>query len=415
MAVNSVVLRPYFLRGFMLRRFFHPDALMTLLLTFAAMWLLQFVALKVDFLNPLARSVTDFQLTDVVFANLRTEEVADTNIVLVNIGELDRAGIARQIERISAATPKVIGIDAFFLREKSPELDDPLAAAIAAAPQVILCSKLRYNSAADRFDSLIVSHPIFSRRGASGFANLINEDESNYKTARKFSPAEVVENRQEPAFATAIARAMNPEAAERLLARGNPLETINFRGDYGHFYTLDAGFADDPAADISFVRGKAVIFGYLGRSLQQSDLVDRFFTPLNPRPAGRTLPDMYGVVIHANIISMIVRGDYINELPEWAENALNIATSYCFVAFFGWLYVNKSRWYDTISVILQLALSLGLLFCQYLLFELFRFRLGMALCVAIIALSGNVQEVYYDVLKNAARNLRRKKPAPRDA
>lgn len=390
----------------MFRRFFNSDAVLSLLLTFAAMWLLQFVAVKVDFLNPLARSVADFQLTDVVFSKLRTTELTDTNIVLVNIGELNRAQIAREITLISVAHPKVIGIDAFFLREKSPELDDPLAAALAAVPNVVLCSKIRYNSAAGKFDSLITSHPKFSARAAFGFANLINEDETDYKTARNFSPSENVNGQRQPCFAAELARFIDSSAAERLFARGNALEAINFRGDYGRFYTLDVETALDSSADLSFVRNKVVIFGYLGRSLQQTDLVDRFFTPLNERPAGRTLPDMYGVVIHANILSMILRGDYISELPDWASTTLNIAFAYCFLAFFGWLYVNKSNWYDTISVILQLAFSLSLLFVQYLLFESYRFRFGMSLCVAAVALSGNVLEVYHDVLKNLARKVR---------
>lgn len=390
----------------MFRRFFNSDAVLSLLLTFAAMWLLQFVAVKVDFLNPLARSVGDFQLTDVVFSKLRTTELTDTNIVLVNIGELNRAQIARELVRISAAHPKVIGIDAFFLREKSPELDDPLAAALATAPKVVLCSKIRYNAATGSFDSLITSHPKFSGNATTGFANLINEDETDYKTARNFSPLENVNGQSQLSFAAELARVFDSSAAERLFTRGNALESINFRGNYGRFYTLDVENVSDSTADLSFVRGKAVIFGYLGRSLQQTDLVDRFFTPLNERPAGRTLPDMYGVVIHANILSMILRGDYIHELPDWASTVLNIVFAYCFLAFFSWLYVSKSNWYDTISVLLQLVFSLSLLFIQYLLFELYRFRFGMSLCVAAVALSGNVLEVYHDVLKSLAKKVR---------
>lgn len=390
----------------MRRHSFNTDSILTLLLTFAAMQLLQLVTLHVDFLNPLARSVADFQLSDVVFSGLRTVERADTNIVLVNIAELDRAGIARQIRRITAVSPKVIGIDAFFLREKSPELDDSLAAAIDAAPNVVLCSKLRYNADSSCFDTPIFSQQKFSHGKASGFANLVNEDAAEYKTVRKFSPIEQAGNSEELCFAAVIAKAADSAATARLLRRGNHLETINFTGDYGRFYTLDSNTVLDDSADLSFAQNKIVVFGYLGRSLGQIDLTDRFFTPLNERPAGRTLPDMYGVVIHANIISMILRGDYVKEIPIWAEFILNTYMAYCFIVLFNWLYVYKSRWYDTVSVLVQLVLSIFLLFCQFLLFESYRFNLGLSLCVIIIALSGNILEIYHDVIKNMARNTR---------
>ncbi len=394
----------------MLRRLFHLDAVFVMLLTLAVLWILQSVTLQVDFLNPLARSIGDFHLSDVVFAKLRTTEITDTNIVLVNIGELNRAEIAREIRRISAESPKVIGIDAFFMREKSSELDIPLAEALVDAPHIVLCSKLRYNQDSSRFDSLLQSHPKFSSKASTGFANLINEDENDYITIRNFSPSEIFGRHRELAFATAIAAQVDSTSVARLLARGNPTETINFRGDYGHFYTLDAETVlQDTTLDLSFIRNKIVLFGYLGRSLQKVDLTDRFFTPLNERPAGRTLPDMYGVVIHANIISMILRGDYINNLPEWAETFFNVILAYCFGAFFGWLYVEHDQWFDTISVVLQLAISLFLLFCQYLLFDYYRFRLGLTLCVAVVALSGNILEVYHDVLKSIARNMRDKR------
>ncbi|GAB1430165.1 hypothetical protein MASR2M18_09980 [Ignavibacteria bacterium] len=388
----------------MLRRFFNTDSFFTLLLTFAAMQVLQLVALRVDFLNPLARSIADFHLTDVVFSGLRTVERTDTNIVLVNIAELNRAEIARQIRRITDVSPKVIGIDAFFLREKSPELDDNLAAALSNAPNVVLCSKIRYNAGSARFDAPIYSHQKFSHGKASGFANLINEDETDYKTVRKFSPVEQAGEKQELCFAAAIAKIADSAATARLLRRGNYLETINFTGNYGRFYTLDANTLLDDSADLSFAHNKIVVFGYLGRYLGQTDLTDRFFTPLNERPAGRTLPDMYGVVIHANIISMILREDYVNVIPDWSEITLNICMAYCFIVLFNWLYVYKSRWYDTVSVLVQLGLSLFLLLCQYLLFELYRFNLGLSLCVIIIALSGNVLEVYHDIIKNFVRN-----------
>ena len=90
---------------------------------------------------------------------------------------------------------------------------------------------------------------------------------------------------------------------------------MNFKGnvmDYGAtrfgtaFFALDVPdvFGENFTPDM--IQGKIVIFAYLGEILgDKKSFEDKFVTPLNARYAGNRLPDMYGGVIHANIISMI--------------------------------------------------------------------------------------------------------------
>jgi hypothetical protein len=57
---------------------------------------------RFDFLNPYDVALTDFDMTDLSFSpEIREEQEADTNIVLVNIGYLPRKLIARELEIIS--------------------------------------------------------------------------------------------------------------------------------------------------------------------------------------------------------------------------------------------------------------------------------------------------------------------------
>ncbi|MBK9248883.1 MAG: CHASE2 domain-containing protein [Ignavibacteria bacterium] len=382
-----------------MRKIFTLDVALTTISVFIGLGLLSLVALRLDFLNPIVQNLQDFELNDVIFSQLAPTDLADTNIVLVNIGNLSRADIAREIERINLQNPKVIGLDAFFLNEKLPDLDDPLVLAISnARNKLVLVSKLRYNDSTKIFDSLVRSHPKFS--AVTGFANFITDIEKGHKTVRTISPQERINSTLEKSFAVKISEKYNSTAAENFLARGNTLEDINFRGNYQHFYTFDAPVVLDSSADISIMRGKIILLGYMGESLEKPSLEDVFFTPLNPRPSGRSLPDMYGIVVHANVISMILAGDCINSLPDRLGLALNILLAYCCVAAYSYLYLHRANWYDSLTVVISLGVPLLILFLQFYVFDQYRFKFNLTLGICAIAITGNVLEIYHEILKN---------------
>ena len=49
----------------------------------------------------------------------------------------------------------------------------------------------------------------------------------------------------------------------------------------------------------------------IGNDLADDATEDKYLTPLNLNPGSGLVPDMFGVVIHANIISMILNEDFI--------------------------------------------------------------------------------------------------------
>ncbi|NJM93588.1 MAG: CHASE2 domain-containing protein [Cytophagales bacterium] len=71
-----------------------------------------------------------------------------------------------------------------------------------------------------------------------------------------------------------------------------------------------------------------MIFGYLGESFNDVSWEDKFYTPLNKTYAGKANPDMYGVVIHANIVSMILNHDYVYTMAE--STGVLVAIVLCF-------------------------------------------------------------------------------------
>ena len=61
--------------------------------------------------DSVGQALKDFELTNYAFSRLRETPQVDERIVLVNIGTLDRRGLAQEIEAINKYKPRVIGID----------------------------------------------------------------------------------------------------------------------------------------------------------------------------------------------------------------------------------------------------------------------------------------------------------------
>src|SRR5690606_41931860 len=57
---------------------------------------------RLDFLDPIGDALDDMELTDIVFSRIREHPGADTNIVVVNVGNLSRDGIAEQINILNS-------------------------------------------------------------------------------------------------------------------------------------------------------------------------------------------------------------------------------------------------------------------------------------------------------------------------
>src|SRR5690606_13240589 len=101
------------------------------------------------------------------------------------------------------------------------------------------------------------------------------------------------------------------------------------------------------------IKDKVVIFGYLGAELGDPSWTDRFYTPLNQVLAGKSNPDMFGVVIHANIVSMILHGEYINSMPDWGEILMGFVLCVLNMALFLKIMYRLPDWYDGITKLIQ--------------------------------------------------------------
>lgn len=373
-----------------------------------------------DLFDPVGEALGEMQMTDVVFSQLRNDPVADERIVLVNIGYEQRPTIAMMLDSINQHNPAVIGIDSFFDFPKEDTIGDiMLSEAMARVENLVLVSKLLASKDPEKaeqniVDSVHYSWEFFNQHAdANAFATLDTEakEQGDLKFCRQFWPQMEVKGEKHVAFAVKMAEYYDPEKAQKFLDRGYESELINFKGnvlDYGatkfgtKYFALDVQDVFMGNYVPEMIEGKVVIFCYLGQFLgDRRTFEDKFITPLNANYVGRTLPDMFGGVIHANIVSMILSEDYIYYLNDKLENIIGIILAFFNVAFFSVIYKRIPKWYDGATKLFQLFELAGLLFLTVYIFDEYNFVMELGLGFFAIALSGDALEVYYGVVKNS--------------
>lgn len=399
-------------------KIFDKDNVFATLLVFASIGIFVLIPINVSFISPFAQAFADFEISDLVFSRLRSEEASasDTNIVIVNIGHLPRQLIAGQIERIAQEQPAAIGIDAFFRQPKAPEIDSPLVQALSRAKNVVLVSKVVQTKASSvGFDSVETSHSMFNRFARNGFANVIVDSAAGFRTVRSFSPREKVNDTTQLSFSLALAQILNPKAVENFLKRGNQTEVVNYRGNYSRFYILDIADVLDTTTDLRFLRGKIVLMGFMGFTLNDASLEDTFFTPLNSRSAGKSLPDMYGIVVHANIISMILHESYIDSMPDALSILIAALICYANMVLFHYLNEHYELLYQPLSIVVQLTEWVILLWFLVFSLDKWSYKADFTLALTVCALSAGVFEIYAESVKPIFQTLQERYMRRREA
>lgn len=395
--------------------------------------------------DPISQALGEFELTDYVFSNIRPEPEIDSRIVLVNIGP-SRGAIAEQIRIISEHKPRVIGIDSFFNCEgglydtlNCPQLLDTLgnlilSNAIQEAGNVVLVSRLLqsdslYNTGAiDLYDSIEYSDPIFSEYAHNAYANLPTDAtyQEDVKVCKTIIPQMRVNNNRHLAFSVQMAMLYDSVKTKNFLARNNYEEVINFRGNIeipdvkvknlresmaqtSHYRALCFAIDWTDLLEGKFVGGmfenSVVIIGYLGDYFGDPAWEDKFFTPLNSKVAGRANPDMFGPVVHANSVAMILNEDYVDQLAEWQKFAIAFLACFVNVILFSWIDRRFPVWFDGLSVILQLVQIVLVSSLVVMVFAAYSIKMDLTLTIGILALVGpcfdiskSLENTLYEVL-----------------
>jgi CHASE2 domain-containing sensor protein len=240
--------------------------------------------------------------------SLREKSAADTNIVLVNLGNLPRSEVATLINRIAAGKPKVIGIHACFDGTKKTTGDSALKASLASTPNLVILGEENCQLAAGmKYSKLSL---------------LMDEDD----VFRSFK----IENAEN--FESRIVKLYDEKKYQNLVKHSDKPEQINYRGNTDHFFAADFDQVLQPDFDAGFIKDKIVLIGFLGNTLSSDvkSLESAVYTPMNDHlNEQKPLPDMYKVVVSANVISTIINNGFIEEVPAF----VSILITLCIIIF----------------------------------------------------------------------------------
>ncbi|MCW8850691.1 MAG: CHASE2 domain-containing protein [Melioribacteraceae bacterium] len=379
---------------------FKIDSLIITILIFIIIWLFSIIPYKLIFLDPIAKAAGDFDLNDIVFSKLYPEQSVDTNIVLVNIGQLSRTDIAKQINLISSYNPKVIGLDVIFANSENSESDSAVAKALNNVKNLVLVGILdNYSENGDYYNKYFIPDSNFSKNAVMGYANLPTKFGASSKTIRSFRPYSRVKNNIVSAFALRIVEIYDMDAYKILLSRSKDEEVINYRGNIDKFITLDTDVLYK-SYNLNFLKDKIVLLGFLGNSLSEKTLEDIYFTPLNEVYAGRSYPDMYGITIHANIVSMLINNNFIDTVSPWISSIL--AFIVCLINVY---YIRKVRskltdYYGGIAKLLIFTQTTIILIINVLLFLYLGYKMSFTLMLVGLIFIPSTVILYDNLIKN---------------
>lgn len=344
----------------MLRRTNVFKVILTIVGSTILSFLISFISEKVNVLEKFTTAVNDIDFTD-LFYQYKSYPKADDTIVIVNIGYKNRAELAEMIKIISSNEPKVIGGDIFFDQE-ADTLDvigtSLLSNQIRSINNLVLASAY-LGKTDDGVGITARQSPMIREYIKEGIVNLnIATDDPEYGTVRSFRPVTHINEAKYLSFGFLVASFLD----STVLNHANEGEMMIRWYGYGNrnaynqriFKTFEAHQITSGEYEKSDIQGKIVLLGFLGEKVGDYVPGEIFFTPLNKKMIGRSLPDMYGVEVHANIIKMIVNKDFIfhSNTTDFLLNLVFIST---FTLILFWI---QSRYTNQYSILSKIALIL---------------------------------------------------------
>jgi CHASE2 domain-containing sensor protein len=367
-----------------LRYLFHRDTILATLLVFLLMGMLALIPLNTHFFDPIKLALQDFDYNDLAYSKMHKNETTEVDsILIVNIGKSDRNEIAALIDKVQERKPKVVGVDVVFNEPKSAEEDSLLISTLSKHKNLVLAYEMRGKKRQD------TPHGFLRKKAyTSGYVNFIGEEGG---VNRSFAP--FIKNGSEtyPAFSTEVVRLVNPAAYKKLVDRGKKAETINYTRRNEQFLVID-GMDIMTGMDSTDLRNRIVLLGYT--SDDQNDIEDKKFTPMNAKSFGKSVPDMAGVNVHANIINMVIQGKYINKMPKWLTWGLAFVICWLHMAIFLAYAIERHLWFHLAAKVAQVVSAVLFILIGLNVFYHFDYKVNLVPSFVAIILAVDVLYFY---------------------
>lgn len=362
------------------------DACFNTILTLLVAGFFYVVFINISFLNPFVKAFEDFDFTDLYYSKLQGKDKISSDIILVNIQQADRFEIAEAITIIEDEKPTVIGLDIIFKELKSSYTDSILQHTLHRYSNIVLGYYYDENGVKKQ------SHEYFLNPSITqGFINL--NQVNNSQVVRTFTGKQNHEN----AFAVAVAQQANYFEQHSFPKELSSAIPINYTTTEEDFFTITI---DELLAkgNLPLAKDAVVLFGYLGTPTGNvNDIEDKHFTPFNSKIAGKSVPDMYGVTIHANLLKMFKNNDYIYKIPNFFIWLLTLLL--CFfgnILYFKILKKNEFV-FDVFIKVLQFLFTAVWLYFSFLLIKS-NVYLNVSIILIINLLSMEVLDFYLHLI-----------------
>ena len=359
----------------------------------ATAWVFTFILLvkilpmpNLHFFDPMKLALEDFDINDITYSKLKGPDKFDNRIVIINIGHADREGLAYIIEKTASMNPGVIGLDTYFDEPKESYKDSLLRAVFEKTKNLVAVSRIEWDH---HGDGIFLKDYFDSVHSLTGFANLTGEEGG---TIRHISPYEKIDDSVHYSFSAMLVKQYSPEAFKKLKTRHDHNEIINFTRRNNQYQIIEAEDLLNDKVDELALKGKIVLLGYIGED--ENDIEDKVFTPVNEKFAGKSRPDMNGIVVHANIISMILDHNYIKKLPSWVNIIVAILIGWLHMSFFIRYYLENHIWFHLVAKFAQLLSAIFFVYVGIFLFDKFKIKLDMTLTLVVIILAVDIIYFY---------------------
>jgi len=370
----------------MFKYLFKKDTLLATIAVFIVMGLLALLPFNTHILDPFKLALQDFDYHDMAYSKLEKNKAVpvDTNIVIVNIGNADRMAIAAIVQKAASADPKVIGLDVIFNESRDSVADHVLDKVLRSEPKLVMAYNLQTHEHALRHEGYF-----FESTGNKGFVNFVGEEGG---VIRHVVPAVNENDHEYIPFAAAVVKKLSTEKYEALQKRKNSTEVINYTSSANKFIVIEGTDLLNGTADAQNLTGKTVLVGYV--SSNAYDMEDMHFTPMNSRFAGKSLPDLNGVFVHANIIKMIMEESYIKRTPAWINWVVAVLLCWLHMAVFIRFYLDKHLWFHLVAKTAQILSAILFVYLGLLVFYKFNIKANMTITLVAIILAVDVLYFY---------------------
>lgn len=375
---------------------FRRDTVLATISVFFVMWLFAFIPANMHFLDPIKIALTDIDFNDLSYSTLKSHRTngMDDKIVIINIRQAGRDTIAQVINKLNNFHTRAIGLDVLFNAPKDPSKDKQLADAIKSSSNIVLSDKLEWNK-----DTLYHDAYFPSYSPHIGYVNFIGEEGG---VIRQFSPFEKWKDTVNSSFAAAIVEVADAVQYRTLQKRKNDVEWINYTREGERYITIDYAVLLRKV-DTGMFKDKIVLIGIADNN--PDNIEDKHFTPLNERFAGKSIPDMNGVVLHANIISMIMENNYLQYVPFWVNWMIAFIVCWLFLAIVIEYSLIKHIWFHLISKTIQLVIAVLFIFAGIWGQRYLNTHLDFSMTLVAIAFSVDVLYFYEGFAKSAHRRF----------